>query len=547
MFVDQFKTETDVLIIGAGASGMTAAISAHDHGADVILVEKYATVGGTAAISGGIVWAPKNPHMDKAGIEDSHQAAKSYFQSLGHGDIDEDVLDAFIENAGAAIQFLEDKTPVAFAMLPSYPDYYLDRPGALAGGGRALDNDLFSYKTLGDWADKVFAAGPAMPVMLREIPLGGGDGQIAPEVFQKRIENDERGTGAALVGGLLKGCLDRDIKPITECDVLSLERNDNRIVGAKVVYNGEEKTIATRRAVLVCTGGFEWNEELKTSFLRGPLTHPASPPTNQGDGLKLAMSVGVGLGNMTSAWWTPVIAPPGDSWPDGSPRAHPVLFERTLPHSIMVNSAGQRFCNEATNYSALAGAFHYFDPNKYGYPNLPAWIIFDHTYKSNYAVASAPPGPDTPAWIKRADTLQDLAQEISAPPDALTDTVRRFNKNVAAGSDPDFGRGKSEYDVFYGDRSRDGVSGTLGALATPPFYAVELNIGALGTNGGIKSDARARALDVHGNVISGLYAAGNVMASATGSVYAGAGGTLGPALTFGYIAGRDAALLRNQD
>jgi hypothetical protein len=257
--------------------------------------------------------------------------------------------------------------------------------------------------------------------------------------------------------------------------------------------------------------------------------------------LKLAQRAGAALGNMQSAWWTPTLTPTAERWPDGSARSYPVLIERTLPGSIMVNRRGSRFCNEATNYSALSGAFHQFDPVTYDYANLPCWLIFDSGYKSRYPVGPVPPGPQAPDWIRSAASLEALALRIGCDAVGLRHTVERFNASVDEGRDTDFGRGEGLYDIFYGDRSRPGVSGTLGRLDTPPYYAVSITMGALGTNGGVRTDAKARVLDPDGEIIQGLFAAGNVMAAPTGSVYAGAGGTLGPALTFGCIAGRQAA------
>lgn len=530
----------DVVVVGAGASGLAAALAAHEAGARVRVIEKAASVGGTAAVSGGVVWAPANPHMPAAERDADRGAALAYFNALA-GDLDANVLGAFVDRAGEAIAFLEAATPLRFAVLEGYPDYYLDRPGARPAGGRALDTDLFDFNGLGAWRDKVFTAGPVQRLMLRETPLGGATTLPPLETFQARIQNDQRGFGQALVGALLKGCLDRGIEPVLEAPASRLLVEAGRVTGVEYRLAGETRRLIARRGVILATGGFEWDADLARTFLRGPLTHPASPPMATGDGLKLAQRVGAGLGNMTSAWWAPTITPGGDHWADGSPRSAPLLIERTLPGSLMVNRRGRRFCNEATNYSALGGAFHQFDPQTYDWANLPAWLIFDGAYKARYPVGPAPPGPDTPGWITSAATLADLARAIGCDADGLEATVARFNNHASAGLDPDFGRGESAYDVFYGDRSRPGPAGTLGPLETPPFFAVPVTMGALGTNGGVRTDAGGRALDPDGDVIAGLYAVGNVMAAPTGSVYAGAGGTLGPALTFGYIAGRHAA------
>ena len=244
---------------------------------------------------------------------------------------------------------------------------------------------------------------------------------------------------------------------------------------------------------------------------------------------------------MTSAWWTPVLSIPDNSWPDGSQRSSPVLMERTLPHSIIVNKRGNRFCNEATNYSALAGAFQSFDPTTYSYSNLPSWIVFDATHRARYMTGPSIPGSETPEWLVESETITELENKLGIIPGALSSSIEVFNNFVEQGEDKDFSRGKSEYDYFYGDRSLKGISATLGKIEKGPFYAVELKMGCLGTNGGPRTNKFGQVLSVRGELINGLYAVGNVMSGSTGSVYAGAGGTLGPALTFGYLAGMHCA------
>lgn len=539
-------SETDVLIIGAGAAGLTAALAAHESGASVRLIEKQDRVGGTAAISGGVVWLPDHQQMAAQGKADSPAEAKAYFQSLDHGEMDEDVLGAFVTEARQMHNFLSGIDAIQLTMMPDYPDYYGERRGAKADGGRSLDNELFDFTSLGEWKDRVFQNGPAPRMMLRETPLGGSSGMVDPAILQQRAEQDLRGWGQALIGRLLKACLNRGIEPVLSCGGYRLHVENGRVSGAIVERCDRQERIAVRQGVILATGGFEWNDALKHAFLRGPLDAPASPPTNRGDGLKMAMAAGAGLGNMTSAWWVPTLAVPETEWQSGETRNMPVLIERTLPHGIMVNREGKRFCNEAANYSALAGAFHAFDPATYAYPNLPAYLVFDSHYRERYPLASFMPGTPFPDWVAKADTLAELAAKAGIDATNLPTTVERFNELAEQLDDRDFARGKASYDRFYGDRSRDGAAATLGVLTKPPFYAVEIKMGALGTNGGPKTNAQAQILNVDGQPIAGLFGAGNVISAPTGSVYAGAGGTLGPALTFGYIAGRAAARRINQ-
>lgn len=532
--------DCDVLVLGSGAAGLTAALAAHDAGATVRLVERATRVGGTSAVSGGVIWVANNPRMRDAGIADSREAALAYFRSLSHGDIRDELLGAFIDTAPEALAFLESIDALRVALLPGYPDYYLDRPGALPDGGRALDHDLFALGELGEWADRILAIEDVKPLMLRETPLGGGSGQIAPAELQRRVAAGERGFGQAMVGRLLKACLARAIVPELGVATRTLLLEGGRVAG--VVVEGADGPQEWRaRAVVLATGGFEWDARARQTFLRGPAPMPASPPTARGEGLTLAMAAGARLGNMTSAWWAPTLAPPGHRWAGGEPRANPMLIERTVPHSLMVNRRAARFCNEAANYSALAGAFHAFDPQSYSYPNQPAWLVFDAQYRARYPIDTVMPGDPLPGWVAQADTIADLAAMLGIDGAALAATIERFNGHARAGQDPDFQRGTSAYDHFYGDRSRSGSAVTLGAVDVAPFFAVPVHMGMLGTNGGPETDAQARILRHDGTPIAGLFGAGNAIACPTGGVYAGAGGTLGPAIAFGYIAGRAAA------
>ena len=531
----------DVIILGCGASGMAAALAAHETGASVALIERFDRIGGTAAISGGVIWVPNNPRQRAAGMADSREDALAYFRALDHGDLMDETLEAFVNTGPEALEFLEAQGALSVSLLQGYPDYYVDRPGAKPEGGRALDHDLFALGDLGDWASRIYAIEEPKPMMLRETPLGGGSGVVDPSELQRRMENQERGFGQAMVARLLKACLARGIEPRTGVETKRLLRDGARIVGIEGEQAGKSFQLHANNAVIIATGGFEWDEDARQTFLKGPMDAPASPPTARGEGLALAMKAGAKLGNMTQAWWAPTLVIPDNPWESGEQRAAPVLIERTAPHSIMVNRAGRRFCNEAANYSALAGAFHAFEPQTYDYPNLPAWLICDAQYVERYPIGPRLPGQPVPEWVQSAQTLEALAEMLGIDADALSETVTRFNSHAASGQDPDFARGTSSYDHFYGDRSREGAAVTLGPIEQGPFYAVEIRMGLLGTNGGPRTDGKAQILNHDGEPIAGLYGAGNAIACPTGGIYAGAGGTLGPALTFGYIAGRSAA------
>jgi 3-oxosteroid 1-dehydrogenase len=537
----------DVVVLGTGAAGLIAAATAAADGASVGLFEKTELVGGTSSMSGGVVWIPNNHHQREAGMADSRDDALAYLGALSLGQIDSDMAATFVDTAPAMLQWLEDNTPCRFAVIDGYSDYHPEHPGGKPEGGRSLDNELQSLHQLGEWAD-LLRVGKPRPVTLRETPLGGATSLPDPALIGDRMHRREVGMGVALVAGLLAACLDRNVAPqlnhrATDLLIESDNNSRRRISGVRFATPEGDRVVHSRRGVIIATGGFECDAELVRTFLRGPMTAPAGSPASTGDGLRMAMTAGARLGNMRNAWWVPVTRAEGGEL-FGAPSVHLVLGERTRPRSLMVNGSAKRFCNEATNYNALGGAFHAFDPQSFTYPNQPCWLIFDHEHKRRYDVAGAPAGDATPSWIITADTISELAAQLHLDASILESTVDRFNEFASRGEDPDFGRGTSAYDRFNGDQRLEGVAATLGPVATAPFHAIQIEIGALGTSGGPKTDTRGRVLADAGGVIEGLYAAGNAMAGPTGMVYGGAGGTLGPALTFGYITGRDAAGLR---
>jgi succinate dehydrogenase/fumarate reductase flavoprotein subunit len=538
--VDEF----DVVVLGTGAAGLTAAIRASAGEVTVGLFEKLDRIGGTAAWSGGMAWIPNNPHMAELGVADSREDALTYLKSLSHGTIDERAAETFVDRGPEVVRWLEANTPVKFFAMAGFPDYHPENPGAKPRGGRTMECPLFAFSELGDWAERV-TKGPQLSgaLTITETPLGRGapDGIPAEELARRRV-HDERGTGQALVGRLVKGCLDRGIEPRTGMRASRLVVEGARVVGVRFDSSGRPAEVRARRGVVIATGGFEWDASLVQSFLRGPLARPASPPHgNTGDGLRMAMRVGAGLGNMREAWWAPTIDVP---MPDGSTASWLINGERTRPRCIMVNSRGQRFANEAVNYNAFGAAFHVVDVTTFEYVNHPAWMIFDDVYWRRYGLAGARADQPAPSWITTAGSAPELAGRIGVPADELERTLNRWNKNTALRQDPDFGRGTSAVDKWWGDpQFGEGPEATLGPLDTAPFYAVRVYSGCLGTKGGPKTDDQARVLDVDGEPIEGLYAAGNAMAaSAMGMTYGGAGGTLGPAIVWGFLAGQHVAV-----
>ena len=555
-----------MVVLGSGAAGLTAALAAAAGGADVGLYEKADVLGGTTAISGGIVWVPGNHLMD--GIDEVDAAERDadpaealrYLRALAGDALDVAVAEALVNAGPEMLRFVEASSPCRFRLLAGYPDYHPDVPGARPAGGRSLEPELFDLSVLGEWARQLcFWDGGARPVMLSETSFGGATEPPPASVIADRREQGVCGMGEALVGSLLAGCLDAGVTVRTGARARQLVMVDGRVTGVRFdtpaaesatgeVTAGEvtvgevaagEVTVEARLGVILATGGFEWNDGLVRAFLRGPMDAPAGVPTNTGDGLDMATDAGAALGNMAQAWWAPMAHIPGEeAW--GAPRHHLVLVERTRPGSIMVNAAGERFCNEAANYNALGGAFHRLDPATLRHGNAAAWLVVDDRYRRRYPLPGCRRGAEPPSWVQRGDTLAGLATAIGVPPSTLGETVADFNRHAAAGADPAFGRGAGVYDLFNGDRTLPGAAATLGPLDEPPFYAVAIRIGALGTSGGPRTDEQGRVQARSGETIPGLWAAGNVMAAPTATVYGGAGGTLGPAMTFGYLTGRDA-------
>lgn len=532
-------TTTDVVVLGTGAAGLTAALAAADAGARVVVLEKGDLVGGTTALSSGVAWIPANKYAAEAGVEDSAEDGLEYLASLSHGMIRPELAAAFVHTGPLLIEWLEERTPVRLRLVPGFPDYHPEHPGGKPGGGRSLEPELFRFTELGEWADRF--VGVPRPMYVTETPIGGGTGFIPPDVEAERRANSVEGLGRALVGALLRGCLDRGVEVRTRARGIELVVEDARVCGVRVETEDGPTVVRARSGVVVATGGFERDAELVSSFLRGPIAHPPGVPTNTGDGLRMVMRVGAMLGAMREAWWVPVAVVPDASAPEGR-RVQLVLRERTLPRSIMVNRHGVRFTNEAANYNALGGAFHQLDPTAFDWVNDPCWLIFDRGFVERYGGFGVPAGDPMPDWVHRADTLEGLARSIDVPADALGATVARWNEAVAAGRDRDFGRGDSAYDGWCGDRRHyPGRRATLGPLDWGPYYAVRLHGSTLGTKGGPMTTVDGEVLDVDGDVIPGLWATGNAMAAPTGMVYGGAGGTLGPALVFGFRTGRSAA------
>jgi succinate dehydrogenase/fumarate reductase flavoprotein subunit len=504
----------------------------------VAVLERSDKVGGTTAVSGGGIWIPMNHHMREAGIQDSREEALTYCKRLTAGRAPDELVETFVDTAHRMVRYLEEHTPIKFSVW-SAPDYHSEEPGAKLRG-RSIEPQIFDTNQLGEWRGRLRPA-PIyfLPLPLEELIRSRVE-ELPFDVIGERMEKGIVAMGNALVGALLKGCLDRGIAFLLEIRGRELIREGDRVIGLRAERDGKPFLVKARRGIVLACGGFEWSEELRARFLPGPVTHPQSPPYNEGDGLLMAMEVGADLGNMTEVWGSPSSVIPGEQY-EGKP-FNRISTERARPHAILVNRHGQRFVNEAVTYNDLNKVFYEFDPTTYEYRNLPCWLICDGQYREKYAILTVTPADSDPDWVVRDETLEGLAQKTSIHAQGLYATIARFNNFVREGRDQDFRRGESAVEREMGDRHAPHP--TLGTIEKPPFYALPVYSGTLGTKGGPRTNTKGQVLNVRGQVIPSLYAAGNVMASPAGAGYYGAGGTMGPGMTWGYICGINAGKAR---
>lgn len=528
---------SDLVVVGSGAAGLTAALSAATRGLAVTVLEKAPVLGGTTVVSGGSIWVPANQFLP----DDSQQDALMYLRRLSLGRVDDQLLVRFVEAVNPMIGLLLAETGIEFTPNLEHPDYQPGVPGARPGG-RTLQGGLYDSTRLGDLRARLRPPHSTVPVTKLEIDEWGMDTLDRWDwaLIAERTANGVVGMGAALVGELLEACLRRGVTVTVNARAQELLRDSSsgRVTGLIASVEGQRTSFAATRGVVLASGGFEWEAGLVDQFLGVPMTAPASPPSNEGDGLRMAMSVGSALGNMSEAWWGPMVDATGDLY-DGKPLHRPTSGLRALPGGIIVNRRGRRFVDEAMNYNDLGKALAAFDPARYDYANLPCWLVFDQRFRDAYSVATVTPDAPTPAWITQADRLADLAKAVGIDPDGLEAQVVEYNAHAARGVDPAFHRGETVYDRYRGD-PRVTPHRNLRPIEDGPYYAVQLYLGCLGTKGGPVTDADGGVMDVRGLRIPGLFACGNVAASVFGPGYPGAGATLAAGMTFGYLIGKAA-------
>jgi len=561
-----FDQEMDLIVAGSGAGGLTAALRAAQSGASVLLVEKGALWGGTSATSGGGIWIPGSHLAAAAGHEDDLEDAFRYIRALTADNVADSQVRAYVQTAHKMLAWVEDHAGTRYAALP-YPDYYPEVSGSREGFRTHLLLQAWPSTILSRAAfDTMQRASPAASLWGRinwlmnetyavlfrpkgwQLTLGKVIGRYWLDVPQRlRSARDRRLTMGTALLGLLRAAYDKAGGTFwLNCPLVSLIEEDGRVAGAVVRHEGRELRIGARKGVILAAGGFAQNAAMRAEHIKAAPAPLASGAQvyDTGDAIGMARQAGAALRNMDSAWWAPTFRVPGEA------RSRLSTMERALPFSLIVNRAGERFANEALCYHRFGEAMMAHDRPSAG--TLPSWFVFDARYRARYPAGAVMPGiPDAllskavRQVLVKASTLAGLAEKMDVPAATLCATVARFNTLAGEGKDTDFGRGDAAYDRLYGDpRIRPNPS--LGSLEQAPFYALPLHLGDIGTNGGVVTDDKARALREDGSAIPGLYAIGNMAASVMGYSYPGAGSTLGPAMTFGYLAAAHACGLNSE-
>ena len=545
--------EYDVLVVGSGAGALTAAITAHDNGGNVLVVEKSDMYGGTSATSGGGIWIPCNHLMEVHGETDTPEAALEYLKACVGDKVSDSRLMSYVKNAPKMLKDLEDKSDVKFVSTP-YADYLTEKPGS-KDGWRTLDPLPMSATKLGkeflnmrpphpqtifggftitvNEAKKIITRSKGWKWIMAKLMISY---RLDIPMRMKSKRHRRLCLGNALVGRCLTSVFKREIPIWRSTSLKSLVEKNGKVTGAIVTKNGEDILITTKRGVILAAGGFEHNSDMRKANLPGPTdtSWSATPGQNTGDAHIAAQAVGANLTLMDAAWWGPSVRLPRVD------RSRILFAERALPGIYIVNENGKRYLNEAASYDEVGRQLQ-------AHPKT-SWVIFDRRAREKYGIGPLYPTavhPDSKwnssikAIVKKSDTIEGLASLMGVDETGLMDTVKKVAKYSKTGVDEDFGSGSTSYDKYYGDPSVS-PNPCLAPLSKAPFYAFPVYPGDIGTKGGVDVDINAQALNKKGRPILGLYATGNTASSVMGYTYPGAGSTIGPAMTFGYVAAKHA-------
>jgi len=527
------KQAYDVIVVGSGAAGLIAALAAAASGASVLVVEKTSFLGGTSAMSGAGIWVPANHLAATQGIKDSPEDALAYIRAASPASYRatyDEHWRRFTEMAPEMLKFVEQHTPVRFALTPEgdpYPDCIGAKPL-----GRMLSTLPLRRAVAGKWAKRIRQSTMPHRITYQEMiaydvfhhPLKAMMG-LAPAVAWRTL-TDTTAKGSALIAGLLRGCLD------TRCDLLINARarafttnGMGRVTGIRLQVKENESDVVARSGVVLATGGFEWNDEMRMAHFPGPIDYIGSPPSNTGDGHHMALQIGAYLDQMTEA--NIVSALPTRY--EGNPSALPVKFHAE-GNVIIVDRTGRRFISEY-DFNIGVALNERLDVQQ-GPKHQPAWLISDADFLRRSPMIRWYARND-PSWMATAPTINRLASKLGVPPQDLSETVTRYNAFCRTGFDQDFQRGESTYEASIAQKA-----GKLEPIRRSPFLAIRLNRSILGTKGGIRTTATGKALRDDGSIIEGLYCAGAVAAGFIGTYAISSGTTLGPYMTCGYLCGK---------
>ncbi|OMC33733.1 3-ketosteroid-delta-1-dehydrogenase [Mycobacterium sp. GA-1841] len=548
-------TEVDLLVVGSG-TGLAAALAAHEQGLSVLVIEKSSYVGGSTARSGGALWLPASPVIEECGGADPAPRARTYLESLVGDTAPRERSAAYLDSLPATVEMLRRTTPMKLFWAKEYSDYHPEAPGGSAAGRtcecRPLDTAILG-EYLSDLRPGVMEANIPMPTtgadyrwlnLMSRVPRKGLATvikRLAQGVGGLALGRRYAAGGQALAAGLFAGAIRAGIPIWLDTSLTELVTEGDRVTGAVVEHGGDSFTVTARRGVVLAAGGFDHHMDMRWKFQSESLGRNLSlgAESNTGDAIRIGQEVGADIALMDQSWWFPAVAP----LPDAAPAV--MLAERSLPGSFIVDQSGRRFANESADYMSFGQRVMRLEAA--GTPVESMWIVFDQQYRNSYLFAAElfPRMPIPQKWYDagiavRADSFTELADKMQVPADELSATVTRFNENAYAGEDPDFERGRSAYDRYYGDPTIT-PNPNLRPLVKGPFYAVKMVLSDLGTCGGLRADDKARVLREDGTVIAGLYAIGNTAANAFGNRYPGAGATIAQGLVYGYIAALDAA------
>lgn len=542
----------DFVVVGSGGGSMCAALAMRNAGKSVLILEKTDLIGGTTARAGGVMWIPNNRFMAPAGVEDSFEKASTYLDAVvgDHNDTPgatRERRQTYLREAPAMVDFLVDEG-IKLCRNPYWPDYYDDRPGG-SKPGRTVSAELFDLNELGDWAKKLRTSYHQVPSPHREalyLPLmkvswrskyflfkAGIRGAVA-KLAGKRLVT----AGAALQGRMLQAALRKNVEFRTDAPVKELILENGAVVGVVATMDGQDRRLGARLGVLLNAGGFAHNQEMRDKYIPHTSTKwSAAAPGDTGDLHLELMRIGAWMAQMSARVGMQATLPPGAELPAL------IQMDMSKPHTFVVDQSGERYQNEAGSYSEFsAGQLAHHERS----PAIPSWMIMDSQFLRRYMLAGTLPGAIKPqswldqGYLQKAETIEALAAACGIDPKRLKATTERFNGFARKNRDEDFHRGDRAYDRWLGDYTHK-VSAAMGAVEEAPFYAIPVYPGDVGTYGGVVTDADARVLREDGSVIAGLYATGTTTASVMGHKYPGAGSSIGPSFTWGFVAAKHAA------